>query len=311
MPTRRRFLAGSAALAALPFALHAQPQAAARLVLLGTKGGPSIRGVGQVPSSNALIVGGDVYIIDAGYGVTHRLAQVKVALPAIRSIYITHHHSDHNLELGTLVYNAWANSLTRPIDVYGPDGVEPLVRASLEANKFDIDTRIADEGRPDLRRLVRAHTYREGAVMEDDALRVTALRNLHPPITESYALKFEIKGGRTVVFSGDTAYFEPLADFARDCDYLVHEVMYGPGLDRLVEINPAAKTLMSHLRASHTLTGDVGRIAARANARNLVLTHFVPAGDPVIPEEDWTRGVREHYRGNVIVGRDLLEIALR
>src|SRR5581483_11137400 len=197
---RRRFIRASAAAALLsalaPLRSLAQPAPTARLVLLGTKGGPSLRDVLRVPSSNALIIGERTYIIDAGYGVSLRLTEKKIALPSIRAIYVTHHHSDHNLELGSLLYNMWANSATRPIEVYGPDGVDPLVRGYLEANRFDIETRIADEGRPDLRKMVDVHTYHEGRVMENDDVRVSALRNQHPPIVESYALKFEIKGGK-------------------------------------------------------------------------------------------------------------------
>jgi ribonuclease BN (tRNA processing enzyme) len=282
-----------------------------RLILLGTKGGPSVRDCGRVPSSNALIIGDSVFVVDAGYGVTYRLVEKAIALTAIRAVFVTHHHSDHNLELGTLLYNAWVNSATRPIDVFGPDGIEPLLAASLESNRFDIDTRIADEGLPDPRSMLNAKMYGEGLVMENEYVRVTALRNHHPPIVESYALKFEITNGKTIVFSGDTAYFPPLAAFAENCDYLVHEAMYGPGLDRLVQRNPTAKTLMDHLRASHTLTEDVGRIAAQTNTKNLVLNHFVPGGDPAITDDDWKRGVRAHYDGNIIVAKDLMELALR
>ena len=74
-------------------------------------------------------------------------------------------------------------------------------------------------------------------------VKVTALRNHHPPITESFALKFEFPG-KTVVFSGDTAYFPPLAAFAKGADILVHEVMYGPALEDLVRRNTNAATLM-------------------------------------------------------------------
>lgn len=281
-----------------------------RLILLGTKGGPSVRSVGMLPSSNALVIDSHVYVIDAGYGTTHRLVQKELALPAIRAIFVTHHHSDHNLEVGTLLYNAWVNSATREIGVFGPEGIERLVSASFEANALDIETRIADEGRSDPRELVRTRTYREGLVMEDEQVRVTALRNHHPPIVESYALKFEIAGGKTIVFSGDTTYFPPLAAFANGCDYLVHEVMYGPALDRLVKLNPAVRTLMEHLRAAHTPAEDVGRIATEARAKNLVLTHFVPTPDATTPAAVWERAVATRYSGPIIVGNDLLEIVL-
>jgi len=312
MVNRRQFMQSSLALVVVPAAAADPPPAPspAKLVLLGTKGGPTLRGPAQLPSSNVLLVGGDAYVVDAGYGVTLRLAQAKVPLRSIRSVYITHHHSDHNLELGALLYNAWVDSATHPIEVYGPEGIEPLLANWFDANRFDIETRMADEGRSDPRALVHAHRYRAGLVSETAAVRVTALRNEHPPISESYALRFDFRGGKSVVFSGDTAFFPPLAEFAKDCDYLVHEAMYGPAMDRLVRLNPAAKTLNEHLHAAHTLTTDVGRIAAKANARNLVLTHFVPSGDASVKPEDWLSGVRENYHGNVILARDLLEVPL-
>ncbi len=76
---------------------------------------------------------------------------------------------------------------------------------------------MADEGRPDLRKLVLVHTFSEGEIMGTDQVTVMALRNLHPPVTESFAFRFEV-GGKTVVFSGDTAYFPPLAEFAKGAD---------------------------------------------------------------------------------------------
>lgn len=284
--------------------------APAQLILLGTKGGPSVRDTKQVPASNAIVIGRDTYIVDTGWGVTARLIEKNTPLISIRDIFITHQHSDHNLELGPLVYNAWANGLKQQMDVYGPEGMEAMMKAIMETNRFDIETRIDDEGRPDFRKLVKPHTYHEGLVMENDTLRVLALRNSHPPIHESYALKFLIKGGKTIVFSGDTAYFPPLAKFAEGADYLVHEVMNVKALTHLAQRSSNAQTLLKHLMASHTSTRDVGRIAQAAKVKNLVLTHFVPGADPSMKDEDWLEDVRAEFSGNIIVGHDLLEIPL-
>jgi len=306
-----RYSLASAALTILPSTLtrsESGPEAVT-LCLLGTKGGPSVRDINQLPFSNLLRIGSTSYIIDAGYGTTYRLIEKGISLASIRCIFVSHHHSDHNFEVGPLLFNAWANGLNNPIDVYGPAGIDHLIKAYLDSNKIDIDIRIVDEGRPDLRTLVAEHAFKEGLVMEDQNVRVSALRVLHPPI-EAYALKFEIKGGKTLVFSGDTAYFPPLAEFAKNADFMVHEVMYGPALDRLVKRNPAAKMLMDHLRAAHTLTEDVGRIAAAANVKTLVLSHFVPGADAKITDDDWIAGIRKSFAGNVIVGRDRLEIAI-
>src|SRR5262249_7436058 len=125
------------------------------------------------------------YVVDAGYGVTLKLVDAGLPLPALRYIFITHHHSDHNLELGPLLYNAWASGLRPRVDAYGPVGIAELLDAYWQSERFDIDTRIADEGRPDLRKLVGTHTYAQGEVFADQNVKVTALRNVHPPVAES------------------------------------------------------------------------------------------------------------------------------
>ena len=319
MITRRNLLAGAGSGLAAAAILNmrracAQPAAPTlgpnRLVTLGTRGGPAIRtGFTPSPSANLIVFDGVPYVIDTGYGVSGKLVQSKFPLPQLRYVFITYHHSDHNAEFGLLVYNAWAMGLRTPVDAYGPAGMTQLAQGFWDAYKFDIETRMADEGRPDLRKLVQAHEYTQGEVLKTDKVKVTALRNVHPPITESFALKFEFPG-KTVVFSGDTAYFPPLADFAKGADILVHEVMLLPAIEFIVRANPNASTILQHLKASHTAVADVGRIATAAGVKTLVLSHFVPADAPKITEQDWIDGVRETYKGDLVVARDLMEVRL-
>ena len=313
----RRHLLGAGAAAGLAAALGQQRPAAAqprnlgpnRLVLLGTRGGPRITDYKPSPSANLVVWNNVPYVIDTGYGATFKLVESKFPLPALRYTFITHHHSDHNAEFGMLVYNAWATGLQTPVDAYGPAGMKQLAQGFWDAYKFDIETRMADEGRPDLRKLVNVHEYGEGPVMAAGDAKVTALRNQHPPITESFALKFEFPG-KTIVFSGDTAYFPPLAAFAKGADILVHEVMYAPALEDLVRRNPNAATLMAHLKASHTLTADVGRIATDAGVKKLVLSHLVPADAVGMTEQTWADAVRPTFTGDLVVAHDLMEIPL-
>jgi ribonuclease BN (tRNA processing enzyme) len=280
-----------------------------RLILLGTGGGPFISGYTPSPSANLLVYKNVPYIVDAGYGVTLKLIEAGLALPALRYIFITHHHSDHNIELGPLLYNSWGNGLRTPVDVYGPLGLKALIARYWDSNSFDLETRIADEGRPDLRKLVSAHEFSQGPVFSNAAVKVTALRNIHPPVTESFAFKFELRG-KVVVFSGDTTYFPPLAEFAKGADYLVHEVLYGPALDALVSRRPNAATLKASILSHHTLAEDVGRIAASANVHTLVLNHFVPADDNSLSPQVWIDAVRKTFRGKIVVGKDMLQLPL-
>ena len=206
------------------------------------------------------------------------------------------------------MYNAWAAGLGSRVDLWGPPGLRNMRAAFFEAMTFDIETRIADEGRPDLAGLVFANEFdRPGLILENEDVRVTAARVRHPPIEHAYAFRFDAKD-RSIVISGDTAYSPELVALARGADVLVHEVMYLPALDALLRRNANAKRLREHLLASHTLPEEVGRVAAEAGVGTLVLSHFVPGDDASITDQQWAEGVRKRFRGRIVVGKDLMEI---
>ncbi|MDU1671839.1 MAG: MBL fold metallo-hydrolase [Bradyrhizobium sp.] len=280
-----------------------------RIVFLGTKGGPRV-GIGASNPANLVVVNGTPFVIDCGMGVSRQLVNAGVPIPSVKYILISHHHSDHNLEYGNLVYNAWAAGLSTPIQSFGPKGLEAMTRSFWETNKFDVDTRIGDEGRPDPRPLLIAKDIdADGVVVKTADVTVTAFRTPHPPITDNFAYKFETPDG-TIVFSSDTAYNPKLAEFARGADVLVHECLYVPAVDRLVIKTKNGATLKKHLLESHTTTEDVGRIAAAAGVKALVLSHFVPGDDPEVTDEDWTRDVKKNYSGRIVVAKDLMELKL-
>jgi ribonuclease BN (tRNA processing enzyme) len=300
-------LGGAAALAA-PRVLAQMKKPRTRLVFLGTKGGPRVD-VGPSNPANLLVVNDTPFVIDCGMGVSRQLVNAGVPLEQIRYIFITHHHSDHNLEYGNLVYNAWATGLSTPIHSFGPKGIEAMSKTYFELNKFDIDTRIEDEGRPDLRKLLIPRDITEdGVVLQTEDVKVTAFRTPHPPITDNFAYKFETADG-TIVFSSDTNYNPKLAEFARGCDVLVHEALYLPWVDRMVERTKNGATLKKHLLDSHTLAEDVGRIADAAGVKVLVMSHLVP-GDLAVTDEDWRSEAAKHFKGRIVVARDLMELAL-
>ena len=85
-----------------------------------------------------------------------------------------------------------------------------------------------------------------------------------------------------VVFSADTTYFPPLADFARGAGLLVHEAMLPAGVDSLVARTGNGARLREHLFASHSTAEDAGRIAAAAGVERLVLNHLIPADDRLV-----------------------------
>lgn len=279
-----------------------------RIVFLGTKGGPRVER-GRCNPANLIEINGARIVLDCGMGVSRQLVEASVPLTSLHYILISHHHSDHNLEYGNLVYNAWAAGLSTPIRSFGPKGLKDMTKTYWELNRFDVETRIADEGRPDPRPLLIAQDIdADGEVLSTDDFAITAFRTPHPPITDNFAYKLATPDG-VIVFSSDTAYNPRLAEFARGADVLVHEALYAPFVDRLVARVKNGATLGRHLLASHTSAQDAGKIATAAGVKLLVLSHLVP-GDLDVTDDQWIAAVRESYAGRVVVARDLMELSL-
>jgi len=264
--SRRRFLAAAGAslgLLAAPSVVRAQAPAGrrSRLIILATGGGPRPRKT-RGSTAHAIIVDNVLYVVDCGNGVARQLAQAGVALPTLRHVFITHHHSDHNADYGNLMLLAWTTGLRGRVDTWGPPPLEKMTRLFFELNAVDIDTRIADEGRPPLVPLVHPHEITQpGLVMQDERVKVTAALVEHPPLTPAFGFRFDCPD-RSIVFSGDTNKSDNLIRLARGADVLVHEALYVPAVDRLVARVPQAATLKKHLIDSHTSAEDVGRVVA-------------------------------------------------
>ena len=280
-----------------------------RLVLLGTQGGPFIRSYKQTASCNLIVYKNTLFVIDTGYGATLKLREAEINLSTLRYIFITHLHSDHYLDLGPLLYNAWISGLAEQLHVYGPVGIKLLLNAYWKSNLYDIDTRIKDEGRPDIRKLVVAHEIKEGVLITNSDFEISCLKNIHPPVEHSYSFKFKV-GKKIIVFSGDTAYCPALAEFATEADYLIHEVMYTPAVDDMAKRRPNATKLIASIKSHHTSAEDVGRIANVAKVKNLILNHFVPPDDRSLTEQTWIDAVKSTFSGTVIVGKDLSQYNL-
>ena len=145
---------------------------------------------------------------------------------------------------------------------------------------FDISLRIEDEGRGALAPLAQISEIEEGVVLNRDGLIIRALRNQHPPITDSFAFSFEADD-KKIVFSGDTTYFDAMADFARDADLLVHEVLLEDGVDALcASVNVPDDRLKRHLMHSHAAAPDVGLVGTAGTGQTSGATSFRARGRP-------------------------------
>lgn len=288
----------------MPFraSVRAAPTAT-RVVLLGTKGGPTPSAF-RAPASVAIVTGGRLYLIDCPNGVAGQLAKAAIRLDQLSHVFVTHNHSDHVVDAGSLLVLAWGSGLKSSVTLHGPPPLRQIVDLSLAASSYDIAVRMREEGRPPLLPLIHVQERTAaGLVHQDGQVRVTSAAVDHYTVKPAFAYRFETPT-RSIVISGDTTYSENLVRLARGADLLIHEAMYLPGVDQLAGDNASLK---QHLLRSHSTTEQVGLVAARAGVKKLVLSHLVPAF-PSITDDMWLEGVRKNFSGEAIVGRDLQEV---
>lgn len=301
--TRRAFVGASAAFGLAPTVPLAAQPFGARVLLLGTKGGPTPSAF-RAPASVAIVIESTIYLVDCPNGVAGQLAKAALRLDQLSQVFVTHNHSDHVLDAGSLMVLAWGSGLRSSVALHGPPPLRSIVERSLEASSYDISARIREEGRPPLKPLIKVQEIsRGGEIYRDTRVRVTCATVDHYTVKPAFAFRFDTPT-RSIVISGDTTYSEHLIDLARGADLLIHEAMYLPGVDQLAAGNLSLK---EHLLRSHSTTEQVGLVAARAGVRKLVLSHLVPAF-PSITDEMWLAGVRKNFSGDAVVGRDLLEV---
>jgi ribonuclease BN (tRNA processing enzyme) len=291
------------------------------LVTLGTAAGPSLR-PDRAQSSNLLTVNGTHYVVDAGDGVTRRLAKAGIDVREVGTIFITHHHDDHTAGLGTLMSLAWDRQRTKPIHVYGPPRTEELVKAAVQYFSISAEIRIADGGRTvPIAEVFFGHDVGTGVIYQDSNIKVTAVENSHFDFHKglafgkhkSYSYRFATPD-RVIVFTGDTGPSDAVTQLAKGADLLVSETssfqdrmqqMINDGRWQAMTPNEQAG-IRRQATQGHMTLEDIGKMATRANVKTVVLTHLTQrAGtDDYTP---WAQAVKKHFTGQVLVAKDLME----
>jgi len=328
--SRRGLLAGLAAtpaLAALPAPSAAETACAGnpaeqvqaelkdakgtKLVLLGTGGGPG-PGRTRRMTSHVMLSNGAAYVLDCGLGVTDQLARTGIPFGAVRSIFITHHHPDHNVEYGPLLVIGWVNGLKLSVRAYGPPPLKQMTEDFLRAYKTTIEFWSEDFKTQPLGMIDVTEVSGAGPVMQDDNVRVRSVVVEHPPVKPALGYRFDFRD-RSFAFSGDTTPLDEVAQMAKGADVLVHEAMYVTGLEDYLRFRIAhgfaanLDSFMAHMRADHSPLEAVGRIAAEAGVKTLVLSHLVPAIDS-IGDDIWRAAAAKHFKGEIIVAHDLMVV---
>ncbi len=247
------------------------------ITLLGTSNAtPTAK---RVHTSVLVETSDNLLLLDCGSGVLHRISQAGFDSAKISAIFLTHHHLDHNSDLLSLMKTNWLKGRTE-MKVYGPIGTKKLFDKLLDAyaylqGKFYLKVKELADG--DRIRLGR------------DSVQCVGVE--HSPEALAYKL---MAGGASLVYSGDTEPCDSIAKLSKGTDLLIHECNF------MSENMRGIKGHSNPVSLGNTY-GDIG-------VKKLVLVHLSPEIEK--SKGQFLKRIHKYYKGEVVIGKDLLTLKL-
>jgi len=223
-------------------------------------------------------------LFDSGAGTMRRLLEAHTEIFDISYLFYSHLHPDHTGELVPFLFaNKYPDGLRRqiPLTIIAGKGFSHFYNGLKTVYGQWIELASG------LFRIVELNNTALDTCRYDD-FTVESIPVEHNE--ESLAYRITSPGGDSVVYSGDTGYSDNLVTLARDADILICESAFPDDLEVSGHLTPSL----------------AGKIATRANARKLVLTHFYPECD----HTDIEKECRKTYAGPLVLAEDLMKIEL-
>lgn len=185
-----------------------------RLTFLGTS--DAFNAAGRAHSAYWIDDPAGAFAVDFGPTTLLRCKALGRDPEALDAVFVTHLHGDHIGGLAILLADQeWRARRRRPLVIGGPPGIAERVRV-LRANAYPS---LLDRG---LKFPLQFVDWRIPGTVPIGPRSVTAIRAVHDRTSVAASLRVET-GGRTLAFSGDTAWQPALGELARDADVLVCE----------------------------------------------------------------------------------------
>jgi len=298
------------------------------IIFLGTGGSwPTVK---RNVTSVAIKRSGEIILFDCGEGTQRQFQKSRLSYMQISKVFITHFHGDHFLGLPGLIQTMQLNDREIPLDIYGPNGMNKLVKQLLSLGyfkpKYDIVSHEIDEG--DIldfggyviKTLKVKHGVPALAYALEEKMRPGKFnkpRALELGIPEGPLFSKLQKGetitlkdgrkitpdmilgpprkGRKIVISGDTRPISRMVEFAKDADVLIHEATFDSSLEK------------TSYEYGHTTTVQAAEIAKKANVEKLFLVHISPR---YISTRAMEKEAQQVFK-NSFIPRDFQEIEVK
>ena len=275
-----------------------------KIVTLGT-GSPLPDPNRAGPCTLVRVPGADI-LVDCGRGALMRAAAAGVMPGMVHSLLLTHLHSDHITDVNDLITMRWAMSMVEnPLVIWGPPGTVEFIDRTLTMLTLDIGYRLAHHEDLDWQPPVDVHEVHDGPVELGVAgLDVLAAPTDHAPVHPTVGYRFTTADG-VAALAGDTVPCEGLDRLCADADVYVQTTIRAA----LIAAIPFQR--LQDILDYHSSIEQAADTAKRNNVGTLLITHMVPAPTPDAEgEQPWIDEAHAVFDGEVIIARDLLEVAV-
>ena len=235
--------------------------------------------------------GNDIYIFDLGNGSVNNLTQYQIPWPNVKTVLITHMHSDHIADLPDAHLQSWIQGRNEPLKVYGPDGINLVTKGFELAYSADYNYRSDHHGQEMLPMTIAGFneiTITNGELIPNQTpgLEILPFVVDHYPVNSAYGFKISYKG-RTIVISGDTIHDESVQKYSKDADLLIHSAISIDIVERMRGLAPIPQMdkILFDIQDYHTTIKEAGEIARDANVKHLLIYHSIPTPRNKIMED--------------------------
>lgn len=293
-----------------------------RVFLVGS-GGPFINDV-RVASCIAVVAGGEFFLVDIGPGSYRNVDLMRLPVPFLSKILLTHFHSDHIGDLGEANMMSWANGRTKALEIFGPEGVEKVVNGFIMAYEQDTGYRIAHHGKdtiipeagtPISRTIKFSDPDDKVLCFEIKGLKVYAFQVDHSPVHPAIGYRIEFRGN-VVVITGDTKRTNNLVEHCKNADILFTEAISYDLLNNMIEglkrnnMTRPAK-ILTDIQDYHMNPLTAANVAKESAVKKLVFIHITPPLTNKVTEEVYLKDVNNVFDGEIVLGKDRMKFKLK